>query len=307
MTGPRGDSAAPSVACTGNLRCPVCYDPFRPVERGLRCERNHHFDFAREGYVNLLPAGHGRSRIEGDTAEMIRARQRFLTRGHYSTLAARIAALTQHHLIKVTSGYPAPAAVLEVGSGSGYYIGEVARQLQRPDLPRPVCFYGLDVSKDAARLAARAHRNVLFFVNDLRHRITLGDASMDVILDIFAPRNPQEFARVAAPGGLLVIVIPLPQHLQELREQLPMLAVEAGKRERTLAGLAGDFELTGEERVEEEMQFDGAEIVDALRMTPSAWHLTEGDLARAADMPRQTVTAGFEILQFQRQLQPLSS
>lgn len=297
-----GGIPAPPLDCTAGLRCPVCGDPLQRIERALRCERNHHFDFAREGYVNLLPAGHGRSAIEGDTADMIRARQRFLSRGHYAPLAAQVQALVQQHLLSIATDATLRAAtVLEIGSGSGYYIGELAQSIGRASLPHRTCFLGLDVSKDAARLAARAYREVLFFVNDVRHRISLADASVDVVLDIFAPRNPEEFARVSASGGLLLIVIPLPHHLHELREQLPMLAVEAGKRERTLSGLAGDFELTGEARVEEEMQLTGEEIVDALRMTPSAWHLTEENLSRAAEMPPQPVTAGFEILQLRRQ------
>ena len=78
----------------------------------------------------------------------------------------------------------------------------------------------------------------------------------------------------------------------------------SGKRERAAEALLKSFELSGEERLELEIELDGAEIVDALRMMPSAWHLTEEDLTRAAGMPRQRVTAGFEILQFRRQHRP---
>ena len=36
------------------LRCPVCRQPVETENRTLRCENNHCFDFAKEGYVNLL-------------------------------------------------------------------------------------------------------------------------------------------------------------------------------------------------------------------------------------------------------------
>jgi 23S rRNA (guanine745-N1)-methyltransferase len=36
------------------LRCPICETGFRPVEGGVICGAGHRFDFARQGYLNLL-------------------------------------------------------------------------------------------------------------------------------------------------------------------------------------------------------------------------------------------------------------
>lgn len=41
---------------------------------------------AKEGYVNLLPVQHKRSRDPGDSAEMMQARRAFLDAGHYQPL-----------------------------------------------------------------------------------------------------------------------------------------------------------------------------------------------------------------------------
>ena len=37
------------------LICPICQLPLTQEGRSLRCGRNHSFDMARQGYVNLLP------------------------------------------------------------------------------------------------------------------------------------------------------------------------------------------------------------------------------------------------------------
>jgi len=49
----------------------------------------HSFDIASQGYANLLPVQHKRSRDPGDSKEMVAARRRFLTAGFYSRLPLR--------------------------------------------------------------------------------------------------------------------------------------------------------------------------------------------------------------------------
>src|SRR5690606_13872580 len=109
-----------------------------------------------------------------------------------------------------------------------------------------------------------------------------------------------EFSRIARPGALLLVVIPTAQHLVELREHLPILNIEPGKRDRAISGLTERFELIGEEQLSGEMELEGFQIADILRMTPNAWHLTEVQLARTAEMTRQRVSRSFEILSFRR-------
>ncbi|HEX7119256.1 MAG TPA: hypothetical protein VF212_10735 [Longimicrobiales bacterium] len=352
------------------LICPVCAEPLSAAGRTLRCPRGQAFDEAREGYVDLLPAGHGRSKIRGDAPEMVRARRRFLERGHYDGIAAALEARAGLHVVERAAGReatettrgapaamvgpterkggppgpaeaapePAGAVILEVGCGEGYYIGRLSRSLARkgrtlgaedergaagaaednaagradaaggagspgtagrPGGPgAPVRCFGLDVSKHALRLAARAHPAVRFFVNDVRYRICLADASVDVLLDVFAPRNPEEFARVVRPGGMLLVAIPNEGHLAELRAELPLLGIEPDKRERVAAQLGGAFRPIGEDVLEYPTEMTGDDIADLLRMTPNYWHLGEAELERAAELPPRTVTVAVTVLAF---------
>ncbi|HEX7119866.1 MAG TPA: hypothetical protein VF212_13830 [Longimicrobiales bacterium] len=362
------------------LICPVCAEPLSADGRTLRCPRGHAFDEAREGYVDLLPAGHGRSRIRGDTAEMVRARRRFLERGHYDRIAAALEARVARHLTeraaageatRSTAGAPeatrrraarmhrpthathertgaprAPAdnpagpavpVILEVGCGEGIYIGRLSRSLagagdaggirdratagneesagsgiiegsgiragsaggRASENARIRCF-GLDVSRDALRRAARAYPAVRFFRNDVKHRICLADASVDVLLDVFAPRNPAEFARVVRRRGLLLVAIPNERHLAELRTELPLLGIEPDKRERVAAQLGAAFRSVGEDVLEYRTEMTGDDVADLLRMTPNYWHLGEAELARAAELPPRAVTVAVTVLAFRR-------
>ncbi len=69
---------------------------------------------AKEGYVNLLPVQHKRSRDPGDSAEMMQARRAFLDAGHYQPLRDAIVAQPQERLDEKAT------AVLDIGCGEGY-------------------------------------------------------------------------------------------------------------------------------------------------------------------------------------------
>ena len=44
----------PFAGCEDVLACPTCREPLALSGTSLRCSRNHCFDIARQGYVNLL-------------------------------------------------------------------------------------------------------------------------------------------------------------------------------------------------------------------------------------------------------------
>ncbi len=65
--------------------------------------------------------------------------------------------------------------------------------------------------------------------------------AVDAVLCVFAPRNAGEFARILGPGGRLLVVTPMPDHLGELRAALSLMEVAADKPDRLAAALDGPF------------------------------------------------------------------
>ena len=59
--------------------------------RQLICAGGHRFDIARQGYVNLTTGRGGTG--TADSAAMVVARDRFLSRGHYQPVAASVRSL----------------------------------------------------------------------------------------------------------------------------------------------------------------------------------------------------------------------
>ncbi len=275
-----------TMPCVRPLTCPVCYQTLNLQERSLRCEQNHSFDLAREGYVNLM-VGHKRPKIQGDNKVMLAARRRFLGKDHYQPLSDAINKIVLAHLSEQTG------VVLDVGCGEGHYLGQL-----RPLLPTGTCTFGLDVAKEAARLAAKRYPASRFVVSDVNGRIPFTNQSIHVLLNIFAPRHPAEFARIAAPGSLLLIAIPGADHLHELRQELDLLDIEAEKHLRIVAQMTGLFALQETQFLTFDLDLSQPDLTDLVQMTPNYWHLTPERQAQLQAMTRLPTTACFELLAF---------
>lgn len=179
------------------LACPHCALALTLTATGAACATGHTFDRGRGGYLNLLVGGRlGPTVVAGDTPDALAARRRFLTAGHYAPIARMLAAAV---------GSP-PGPVLDVGCGEGYYLSQL------PIGPQ----FGLDVSKAAVQMAARAHPATQFVVGTA-YRLPVLDHSVGAVISVFAPHPFEEFARVLRPDGWWVTVTPGPGHLQEMR------------------------------------------------------------------------------------------
>jgi 23S rRNA (guanine745-N1)-methyltransferase len=260
------------------LRCPVCGADLARDGSTLRCPDGHSFDIARQGYVSLLT---GTKPTSGDDASMVRARQRFLDGMAFAPIRAALADLA-------TRPATPPATVVEVGCGTGYYLAGVL------DALADARGLGLDSSDRALRIAARAHPRAAAATWDAFRPFPLASASVDLVLDVFAPRNPAEFRRVLHPEGRLIVVRPDDGHLVELRRQIgEMVGIDPIKEERLHQALDPHFEVIDTERVEYTAPLGRAEVLDLLAMTPSARHLSADDLTRVAagDLPEEVTVS----------------
>jgi 23S rRNA (guanine745-N1)-methyltransferase len=280
------------AACVRFLACPVCHAAMRPAGAALRCAAGHAFDVAREGYVNLLVTRRRRTRMVGDTAAMVAARAGFLARGHYAPLADAVAELVARHL-RSREGAGA-GCVVDAGCGTGYQLGRLRHRLLADGGPLP-CLFGTDVSKHAVRRAARDHPEASFLVADTRAGLPLADHAAAAVLDVFAPRDGAEFARLLAPGGLLVVVTPGPAHLAELAAAVGLVGIQPEKQRAVADGLAPWFRPLAARRLRSTMELTGSEAAELARMGPSAWHLAPAALAAAERLDRLAVTADFHL------------
>lgn len=279
------------------LLCPVCRDQLKTGAstqhkaslawegrpRLLQCAQGHRFDAARQGYFNLL-TGRGTG-FEADTAAMVQARINFLGSGHFTPLAEAIAASAAEFSVD-------NPVVLDAGAGTGYYVQKLEQQL-------PVsAVVALDISKYALRRAAKALPDAVCLVWDVWRPLPIVDESVDLLVNIFAPRNPLEFARVSRNGGVLIVVTPLPHHLQEISKEAGLLDIRPGKDDDVAAALVPSFEPVASRVVQFSMILTPTDVRNIAAMGPAGHH---GATVRESTLPeRATVTAAFTVQSFRR-------
>ncbi|MBW3696445.1 23S rRNA (guanine(745)-N(1))-methyltransferase [Vibrio sp. T187] len=239
-------------------QCPLCHQPLSLTERTFKCDKNHQFDLAKEGYVNLMPAHHKRSKDPGDNKEMMQARRRFLEQNHYNPMRQAVASLCTSHLPEQS------ATLLDIGCGEGYYTHEVASQATAS-----TTVFGLDISKIAIKYAAKRYSNCDFSVAS-SHRLPFADSSLDAVLRIYAPCKAEELQRAVKNDGVVITVTPAGRHLYQLRDR-----IYDGVRlhDETPEEIEG-FSLEHQEKLNYTMELTGGDAYDLLQMTPFAWKAT---------------------------------
>lgn len=240
--------------------CPVCHAGLEPVPAGYVCQTGHTFDRAREGYVNLLPVQHKRSREPGDSPEMLAARRRFLERGHYRPLLNALIQTVQEL---------SPVRLLDLGCGEGYYAGALRAALPDSEV------YGLDISKTAVKMAARRYPDCAFAVAG-SYSLPFVEGSFSHLLNVFAPLEAAEASRVLAGKGWLLRVSPGPAHLFGLKALLYDVPHPHPQATLELHG----FQLQSQIPVRYVFTLQTPEeLLELIQMTPYAWKLQARDPA----------------------------
>lgn len=226
------------------LLCPVrgCHLALRREKRQWVCARGHSFDVARSGYINLLQPQERKSKRAGDTTEAIAGRRRLHERG-----------VTAPLLQAVAEAITASAAdvVLDAGCGEGFYLGSLALQTGFDA-------HGIDISIPAIDAAARRYPECQWVVANADRTLPYADHSFNLGLSINGRMNAGEFRRVLQDDGRLLVAIPAPDDLIELRGK------GRDRAQRTVETFAPEFTLIRQRRVSTMADLGAAAVQDVL-------------------------------------------
>ena len=271
------------------LACPLDGLPLQSSGSAWRCTSGHSFDIASQGYTNLLPVQHKRSRDPGDSKEMVAARRRFLTAGFYQPIAAAVSRA-------VLADLPANVTnkCLDAGCGEGYYLRQLAAAVPAE---QTLALLGLDISKWAVLSAAKQDKRPTWVVGT-NAKLPALPGTLDRVLCMFGFPVYAEFARVLKPGGRLVQVDAGPDHLRELREIIyPTLKPERTTEMPTPEG----FSRLPTESLRFSIELTSAEqIADLLTMTPHLFRASAEGRAAAAALTALTLSVDVRLTCFER-------
>jgi len=126
--------------------------------------------------------------------------------------------------------------VLDIGSGEGFYLASLVQHSGCRG-------HGIDISIPASEAAAKRYPGCEWIVANADRFIPYSDQSFSRVLSLTARMNPDEFQRVLRSDGKLLVALPAPEDLIELRGTGRDRAV------RTIESFAPKFKLVDQQRV----------------------------------------------------------
>ena len=191
------------------LLCPLCNNYLTKNDKNnfYKCTNNHCYDIAKEGYTNLLLANQKHSLCPGDNKEMVNARKEFLNKDYFLPLSNKINDILTDYCNNKN------IAILDAGCGTGYYLNNLQKKFNN------CSYFGVDISKFAVMKASKENKNISYFTANI-FNLPFSNNSIDIILNIFAPKPEKEFRRILKNNGIILEVTPSTNHMIELKKVL---------------------------------------------------------------------------------------
>ncbi len=234
--------------------------------QGYYCKNKHHFDLAKEGYLNLLPAQHKKTKEPGDSRAMMRARRHFLEDGFYQPMAKAVVSMIEKHKNEGST-----MRILDMGCGEGYYCRQI-EALSEGGI-NDFDLHGIDIAKNAILAAAKKQANAHFIVASNK-RLPYTNDYFDLVMRIYAPSNDAEVERILKTNGFLLLVTPGPRHLWQLKEFIYKKVNEHDINVK----LPKSFKQVDNQQISYKIRPNQEQRMALLQMTPFAWRV-KGEVA----------------------------
>lgn len=265
--------------------CPVCGKSLETDGKSYRCSDNHCYDISRSGYVNLLMSQ--KSGNHGDDKVMVHARRDFLDKGYYNALRDRITETVKKF---AHDG----SVILDAGCGECFYTSHFYETLNEAGVHADVL--AIDISRNALACAKSRSKGIKKAVASIFH-MPVADSSCDIVVNVFAPFCREEFSRVLKKDGIYIQIIPLENHLWELKEAV----YDRPYRNEVQTYAIEGFELAKCSEIHRKINLaSGEDIKSLFMMTPYYYKTSEKDFNKLNKIDSLTVNTEFAVLAFRK-------
>lgn len=270
--------------------CPLCQLPLTLEHKLWRCASGHHFDQAREGYLNLLPVQHKKSKAPGDSQDMVDARTRVLESGIYQPISDCL-----NQWVLTYAQHQENLQIADIGCGEGYYTARLERNLRAHEIPH--ILYAVDIAKEAIKRAAKRSKSLYWLVAS-GGRLPLQAQGLDMIINLFTNPMPQGLRQALKPGGQVLIASTGAAHLFELRQRIyDQVHLDSYNPQASMQ--QHGFSLHQEQFIRYQVELtQPQQIQDLLLMTPHRYKIRPQALAALQQISTLTVSVEVRLQQF---------
>jgi 23S rRNA (guanine745-N1)-methyltransferase len=268
------------------FKCPLCGSNMEVKQlTSLVCRNNHSFDFAKQGYVNLL-THHVKTKYD---KELFESRRKLMDKDHfYQPVIQSIV-----ELILKTINVSA-LTILDTGCGDGAHLSNISNDLTAKDYS--ITGVGIDIAKEGVLVAARHNPENMWCVADLANTPFM-DKKFDVILNLLSPSNYGEFHRLLMDDGILIKAVPQKDYLKEIREAF---YGDTDKKHYSNDDIVDHFkdhfQLIDKIEVKYTVTLNNTSLESVVEMTPLSWGMTPEQIQSFINKGSENITVHLDIL-----------
>jgi len=281
-----------NITPANNLACPIDRLALIKKDHCYQCASGHSYDIAKQGYINLLPVQHKKSKDPGDSKAMVQARTNFLNAGFYHPVADNLSEIILNNL-----GNNENLCVLDAGCGEGYYLNKLINAAKSLNDDRNIAFAGIDISKPAIVTASK-RTHLANWVVGTNSQPPFLSQSVDLIFCVFGFHSFSGFKTILKPGGKVILVEPGNRHLQELREII--YSEPSADKSESKSVSDNDYTLVDTQTLEFKINLNSnQQILDLLTMTPHLFRASSEGKASIETMDSLCLTTDIMLSVFE--------
>ncbi|MBL4954359.1 methyltransferase domain-containing protein [Neobacillus sp. YIM B02564] len=266
--------------------CPLCNSPMAVTHlKSLICLNNHTFDFAKQGYVNMMT----RSAHSHYDKKLFKARQKIIMESNlYTSLHQKISEVINEKIHASTG----EIIILDAGCGEGSHLQRILDKGKNGTITG----LGVDISKEGIRMAASNYKESIWLVGDLAHP-PISAQSCHIILNILSPANYKDFKRILVSDGLIVKVVPRTNYLKELRKALfDDMDMKTYKNDETVSLFNQHFQLVNMIHLSYTKKLPQSDLSKLVQMSPLAWNSKKEQIDKFTNQVFSEITVDLDIL-----------
>lgn len=245
------------------FQCPTCGLSLQQhqASQGFYCANKHHFDRSEQGYwVFTQPK---RQKPTGDSRQQVRAKRFLLESGIFSPLFERMA-------IMILSLQKEELSLLDYQCAEGFYLRALSAKLAELANSINVDYSGVTDAENAIFAAAKAQTPGLLCLSTPK-ALPFANNSIDLVTVIDKPLKGKECVRVLKEQGVMLLVLPGPRHLWQLKEYIYPDLMEKSVQINLPLGLS----IKATQTLSFNLSVSGVQALTLLDMTPYAWRATD--------------------------------
>lgn len=245
------------------FQCPTCGLALlqHQASQGFYCANKHHFDRHEQGYwIFTKPQ---RQKPIGDSRQQVRAKRFLLESGIFSPLIDKMAAM-------IAAAMPNDGCLLDYECAEGFYLRALSSALTALAEPLNVQYVGVADAENAIFSAAKVQTPGMLCLSSSK-ALPFGDTCIDFITVIDKPLKGKESVRILKNDGTMLLVLPGPRHLWQLKQCVYPDLVEKAFQ----LNLPSELSVKDTQTVSFNLQLTGEQALTLLDATPYAWRATD--------------------------------